>query len=233
MLKQSVEKKSKTQPIEGIKTKILIIIIISGAVLGSVAPFLHMLSPRTAKEKIILEDQYEKGEISLEFYKNQKKVLWQKYQFIGFKNFRRFLYAIGLPIALFMCSFVLIFFTRFSNDNFIKKGSFITGTAFQFTSIFFITWTIFPFESDKYDFNESTYYNLLMICSVLLSFGFYYMSKSLAYRKLEIRELISLTMFLRRSLFKKIDSQESKVDASIEKEKIDDKVYETLEKVAE
>jgi len=202
---QSKDQKSKTPEIEGTKVKIF----------------------------FILEEQFDKGKISLEYYKTQEAILWEKYQFLGFSNLRRFLYAIGLPISLFICSFVLIFFSRFSTDKFVKKGSFITGVSFQFTSLYFIIWTIWPFDPEKYDFKENVYFNILIISSLILSLGFYFISKSLAYRKLEVRELISLTIILRKKLFKNIDKYESKPVAKIEKEKIDDRVYDTFEKVVE
>lgn len=224
--------KLKTPEIEGTnKIKLFFIIIVIGAVLGSAAPFVHIIYPKKAQEKTILQEKFDNGKISREDYKEQKEILWEKYQFLGFTNFRRFSYAIGLPIALFICSFSLMFFSRFISDAFIKKGSFIVSLSFQFTALYFILWTIYPFDPEKYDFHISTYYKFLILCSTLLSFGVFLVSKSLAYQKLEIRELISLTVLLRKKLFKNLDKHESITTAAIEKEKVDDRIYDTLEKI--
>ncbi len=225
--------KSKIPVIEGIRIKIFYLFIIVGVLLCSATPFLHILYPKTAEEKLILQSQFDKGEISIEYYKQQKDILWEKYQFIGFKNIRRFLFAIGLPIALFFCSFSLLFFSRYISDVFVKKGSFVVGFSFQFTSIYFILWIFWPFNSDMYDFGINTYYGVLIISSILLAIGMFIISKSLAYQKFEIRELISLTVFLRRKLFKVLDNHESSITATVEKDKIDDKIYDTLEKIVE
>ena len=225
--------KSKTLVVEEIRVKILLVVVLIGAILGSVAPFVHVFFPVKAQEKIILENKYEKGEITAEFYQKQSDLLWEKYQFIGFTNFRRFLYAIGLPIALFVCSFLLMFITRFSNDLFIKKGGLIASISFQFTALFFILWTVYPFEPEKHDFSQKTYYNSLIISSVLLSIGFYFFSKTLAYRRIEVQYLVRLSVNLKDKLFKSLDKHEPKNIAELEKEKIYDEMYNTFEKVIE
>ncbi len=229
--KQLTEQKSKTLVVEGTKLKILLVTILIGAVLGSAAPFIHMLFPVKAQEKILLEKKYENKEITAEVFQKQSDILWEKHQFIGFTNFRRFLFAIGLPVALFFCSFLMMFITRFSENSFVKKSGFFTSLSFQIISLFFILWTIYPFDSEKYDFGESTYFTLLIISSILLAFGFYFISKALAYRRIETQYLVRLANNLKFKLFKILDKHEPKDVADIEKDKINDEVYDTFEKV--
>ncbi|UZO81353.1 hypothetical protein NBT05_02505 [Aquimarina sp. ERC-38] len=192
-----------------------------------------MLFPVKAQEKIALEKQYDDGQVNEQDYKVKSDILWEKYQVFGFTNMRRFLFAVGFPIALFSCSILMLFIARFSNDLYIKKGTLIGGTSFQTISLYFIIWSFWSFDEGIYDFSETTYYLILAVTSITLSIGLYFIFKSFAFRKFEIRELIGLTVILRKKLFLFIDRHESTQKATIEKEKIDNKVYTTFRKVVE
>ncbi|WP_438710548.1 hypothetical protein ACSTS3_17000 [Aquimarina muelleri] len=207
--------------------------IVLGAVLGSIAPFLHIVYPKTALEKLKLEEEFDKGEISLEHYKEQKDVLWEKYQFLGFKNFRRFLFAIGLPIALFCCSLILIYVSKFIPDKIAKRASIIAGISFQFTSIYFVIWTLWAYTYEEKDFSKSTYYLVIILSSVLITSAIFQFQKSLSRYNAKIRELISFIAGTRQQFFANVERNESKEQVEIQKKKFDQEMYNTFEKVVD
>ncbi|WP_024773068.1 hypothetical protein [Aquimarina macrocephali] len=225
--------KSKTQETGGTRIKIIFIIIVLGAVLGSIAPFSHIVYPKTALEKVTLLEKFDKGEISLEYYKEQKDILWEKYQFLGFKNFRRFLFAIGLPIGLFCCSLILIYISKFISDRTAKRASVLAGISFQFTSIYFIIWTLWAYTYEEKDFSKSTYYLVIILSSVLITIAIFQFQKSLSSYNAKIRELISFIAGTRQQFFTNIERNESKKEIEIQKEKFDKEMYNTFEKVVD
>ena len=140
-----------------IKKNILLFALVLGATAGAVAPFVHIMYPKTAPEKLQLEIDFEKGDIGIDEYRVKKSELKEKYKFLGFTNKRRFMFAIGLPISLFVSSLFLLFSARRINEKKIKKGFAVAGSLFEFTSMYFIVWTIWAYKTGS-DFPRYMYY---------------------------------------------------------------------------
>ncbi|WP_281989851.1 hypothetical protein [Aquimarina aggregata] len=92
--------------------KIINIIIIIGVVAAAIAPFVHILFPKGASEKVF-----------------------------GFPSMRVFLFSIGLPISLFILSLFIAFLSNFIELKEFKKTMRIGSICFLFTSSYFIIWT--------------------------------------------------------------------------------------------
>ena len=205
--------------------------IVLGAVLGSVAPFVHILYPKTATEVVELNKQYDEGKILKQEYLTHKKFLKEKYKVFGFTNKRRFLFAIGLPIALFCCSFILIYISRYINEEKARRATINSGLLFQFTSIYFIAWVLWPYTYEERDFSKSAYYIVIIFSSILMTITIFQFQKSLSNYNAKIRELISFIAGTRQRFFTTIEKHESGKEIEIQKEKFDKEMYDTFEKV--
>ncbi len=234
---QSDQTKLKTQEVEGMETsgqtknKILLYIIIIGAVLGSIAPFVHIILPANPPELIELRKEYKNKEISKKEYNIKKDVLKEKYQVYGFSTMRAFLFAIGFPIALFICSLFILYLSYHISDDHIKKGAEIFSIATLITGLFFLLWTRFGYGFDEKDFSEEIYYFIMVVISLIITFSIFKISRTANKNKHKIRELISFIIHSRTKFFSLLEKHESQEVIRTEKEDFDDSMYETFEKI--
>ncbi|CAL2078168.1 hypothetical protein [Tenacibaculum sp. 190524A02b] len=130
--------KSKAQTTEIIKLTLKIFI---GAViiLFVIAPYIHIFSDKTDRIKVF-----------------------------GFRNLRSFLYVIGLPMSLFLCSTLLFIASKYIEEKFVK--SFFTKVSFLFlwSSFFQFIWIFW----DRKDLPKSAYYISIIILSVVITLVF-------------------------------------------------------------
>lgn len=163
---KSIQTKWKTQAIEA-TGKTLIALFIFGAVVGAAAPFYHIFYPKTAQEKLDLEESYEKGSITEADYRVEKARLKEKYRYFGFTNKRRFLFSIGMPVSLFFCSFILIYISKFVVHRQVRAGAMISGITFHFTALYFIIWNLWALKKGS-DFPEWAYYTTIVLVSAAM-----------------------------------------------------------------
>ncbi len=118
------------------------------------------------------ENYAEQEVIAAESFANTKKAKAET-KFNGFKDFQAFLYAIGLPISLLFCSFLLLhsmsYLPKDEEATSIFKGLrisvYLASFAFLFTSVFFILWTV----SSVSDFDIIAYYAAIIVVSAAIS----------------------------------------------------------------
>ena len=224
----------KTQTTEAV-IKVLIVVILIGVVIGISAPFSHIFLPKTAKEKIELKKKYDDNIISEKTYKAEKKLLHEKYKFAGFTNKRRFAFAIGLPISLFICSLIFLYVSSYIAEERIKKASIIAGLSFQFTSIYFIIWVLWALKKGS-DFPKSLYYLSIVIMSIAATFFLFYLIKSSQKNVNKIKGLLLFLFEIRNKHFQKVAMRSLEVD---EEETISEitifekRTKEELQKIAE
>ncbi|AXG70469.1 hypothetical protein KORDIASMS9_02709 [Kordia sp. SMS9] len=141
-----------------------------------------MFYDKKAPELIQLEKSYDDGIINKDEYSAQKAILKEKYSFVGFTNVRRFLYAIGLPVALFVSS-LLILLSTFIKHRLIIYAIRCMSIPFVITGAYFITWTLW----DRQDFPESIYYTTITLLSIVITAILYYIFKIISkdFNKLE------------------------------------------------
>jgi hypothetical protein len=169
----STKKKLKTQVTVG--TRIIVIfttLLAVIAIIGITAPYGHIFYDKTAPELIELEQSYDSGLINKEAFSTQKAILKKKYSFFGFTNVRRFLFAIGLPMALFASS-ILFLLSTFIKNKFIIYALRCMSIPFVVTGAYFITWTLW----DRQDFPESMYYITIIVLSIVVTSLLYYIFK--------------------------------------------------------
>lgn len=147
------------------KRRIALLLLILGATAGAVAPFVHILYPKTAPEKIQLEKDFENGVVDVEYYRAKKVELKEKYLFLGFTNKRRFLFAVGLPISLFVASLFILMASKKISEKKIRIGFTIAGSLFEFTSLYFIVWTVWAYKTGA-DYPRYVYYLTIILVSV-------------------------------------------------------------------
>ncbi len=180
---------------EGIKNNFLYLFFIF-SVLGACAPFTHIFLPKKAAEKIELENSYNEGSISKDYYLTKRKELKDKYKFAGFTNARRFMFAFGFPLALFFCSLTLLYSTKFINDKSAKKGIYFAFYCFQFTSIYFMGWILWSYKKES-DFSIEFYYLALILVSVIISISnFYIINGRLSLKERLLLNIRLLTRFI-------------------------------------
>lgn len=190
-----IHQKLKIQGIEAIKKNIIYILIIF-SVLGASAPFTHILFPKKAQEKIELEKAYDSGNISKDYYLMKRKELKKRYKFAGFTNVRRFMYAFGLPVALFFCSLTLLYSSKYITDSKIKKGILFSYYCFHFTALYFMSWTLWAYKKGS-DLPIELYYLSLIFISVLISISNYYLINGrISIRERLLQNIRLLTRFI-------------------------------------
>lgn len=170
---------SKFQEIEVKVTKPLFFLMLFVAVMsliGVAAPYIHMLLPRTASEILTLEESFTNGLINNETYTSQLHLLKEKYEFLGFIDVRHFMFAIGLPIALLVCSSFFLLSTFIKKDALLKVFR-VISMLFMFTGCYFIAWTVW----DQKDFPKSAYYTTLTLLSIFTSITLYYLFKTIVF----------------------------------------------------
>ncbi len=225
--------KSKIQATGGAtKKKILLFLIIIGAVFGSIAPFVHIAFPKVNQEVKVLNTNFKNATISEEEFRTQKQLLYTKYQVFGFSNMRRFTYAIGMPIALFCASLYIFFIVRYVSDKYAIIATLLTGFAFMFTAVYFIIWTLWAYTYKEEDFSESAYYASMIISSLLISITIFYYSLSKSNYDLKIKELVHLVFNARKGWYSTLEKHEHEEVVKNKKSKFDDNMYEIFEKVS-
>ena len=232
ILNKSIEKTSKIQAIEGTKKKFLIFLIILGAVFGSIAPFVHIVFPKVSPKITSLEKNYDEGKIDKSVYSVERKILKEKYKVFGFSNMRRFVYAIGLPIALLLCSLLFLVISQFIYDRLAILGTSIAASIFLFTSLYFVLWTMWPYDSGQDDFSETTYYWIMFLVSLAATVVVFLYTLSKSSYDLKISELVNLVVVTRKDLFQTLEKHESSEKVFEEKSRFDNTMYETFDKVS-
>ncbi len=124
-----------------IGVKILFTIIGVIILIGFIAPYLHIEMDKTSKIKVF-----------------------------GFRNMRSFLYSIGIPTSLLVCSSLFLYATNYIVESKMKKYFIFASLLFCYNSFFQYTW-IFWAESDL---SRGAYY--ASIAGLSLGFcGAYYL----------------------------------------------------------
>lgn len=93
--------------------------------------------------------------------------------FFGFLNIQYFLYAIGIPISLFICSLLLTHFASYIRDekesglSKLKLSMRVASIAFLFISVYYIAWTVWPAS----DFSPVAYYLSIIGVSAIITYA--------------------------------------------------------------
>ncbi|MFD0861897.1 hypothetical protein ACFQ1M_06740 [Sungkyunkwania multivorans] len=129
------------------------------------------------KEDVALFNSYKEQELTTSFVYKELQQARVDNRIFGFINIQAFLFSLGLPISLLFCTILLIRaasyigFRSRSRDVRKIKFSFILGAlAFLFTSIYFITWSLW----DAQDFNKTAYYVSIVSLSIVISVAVVY-----------------------------------------------------------
>lgn len=134
--KPSIKKKFKPQEIGRINKILLIHILIIGIIIASL-PFVSSFIP-----KGYLPD------------------------FAGFKDFRRFVYAIGQPISILFFSIFVLVVSDYCNKE-IKRLLSLFSLPFIVTSVFNIIW-VFYYDPDLPTW---AYYSIITVASIMITFA--------------------------------------------------------------
>ncbi len=199
------------------KLKTLFIVIIVGAILSSAAPFLHMLFPIHSTEIVQLKKLYEQNLVDEQTYTNQLNILKQKQAFVGFPNFRTFLYNIGKPITLLYFSLLLIGIYPFITEIYIRKAAKFSSTILGFVSFYFTIW-VFWYRGDLPKFTYYTAIGVIAILSTFLAIALINHRKNLL---LKIQQLIEFIV---------VDTRNKYIPKEKETAYVED-VFHTLDKV--
>jgi len=219
--------------------------LILGATAGAIAPFVHIIYPKTAPEKLQLEVDFENGSISVDDYRAKKVELKEKYKFLGFTNQRRFMFAVGLPVSLFVASLFLLFSAKHITQRNFRTGFMVAGTFFEFTALYFIVWTIWAYKTGG-DFPRYMYYLSIVIISVLSTIAtrilvngwFNEVSKLKKLREsvieffVEIKEVHYMRQ-LKRAIGKDLYNEEYQEQVKKDSKEFDTRLYDKAEEIAE
>lgn len=163
--------------IEGInRLTILLIIIGALTLIGDGAPYIHKAFPKKAKEIVLLENQYDNREISKDLYQLRRNELKEKYEVFGFTNMRRFLFAIGVALALFCAASIFFMSLLFTEHKVLKKAFLISSVSFLLNGLYYIIWVFW----ENKDLPELAYHLIIFTIAVLLTATFYYLYKYIA-----------------------------------------------------
>ncbi|WP_340074830.1 hypothetical protein [Leptobacterium sp. I13] len=160
-----------------VKTKLFVILLGVVAFIGATAPFWHIIFNRNSTEG-----------------------------FIGFTNFRRFLYSFGNHFALFSCAAFLLFIGNFiaKEHKSVVRIVNIVGGLFAAVGIYFLLW-VFNTHSD---FPKSAYYAMFSVSALVIAYVIYIFNKFLFQifitNRYTIKNLIAFVFRVRQVHYKKV-----------------------------
>lgn len=185
---QSEKTKLKTQTTGVIKNKkITLLLILIGVLtlIGDSAPYIHKAFPKKAKEIIALEQKFDNREISKETYIQKRQLLKEKYSVFGFSNMRRFLFAIGVALAVF-CVASLFFISLITYDNrIIKKAFLFSAISFLLNGLYYIIWVFW----DNNELPDWLYHFFILCIAILLTAVFYFFYKYITNTRKSVKVL--------------------------------------------
>ncbi len=194
-------KKMSEVPMIGIEAKSVIIVL--GALLSGTAPFVHMLAPRDSPEIVQLEAKLDSGDITEAEYNSALPVLKKEQKYLGYFNFRSFLYAIGTPIAMFYFSLLMLIAVNNIQEKLLRKSMRFAFLISIYISSYLICWVIFP----RSDFPDGMYhFSLGVMALATLAFSWFL----IAYKN-DVREkIVKLIHFISIDTYTKYIRQEDK-----------------------
>ena len=156
------------------KTALFSIVILLIAILGTTAPFVHMLFPKERPLIDNLKTQSNNGEITDEEYRICYKELKSKYSFLKHRNAYKFLARIGPPIMLCCCAFLILYCLRFIANPKIARIGWIGGILFLLsgihTTLYWGTRKLYSIASyDDPIIDPLVYHCLLIIITFILN----------------------------------------------------------------
>lgn len=160
-----------------IKLQTISLVIGIMALLGATAPFWHIWADKTSVEK-----------------------------FVGFPNFRIFLYSFGNYFALFCLALFLFWVKNFIDPRYssINKIINLVGGVFLAVSIYFLLWVFNPSQ----DFPKYIYNVAFGVAAVILTYGVYRLNQFIIHaiwqNKTNIKELLSFAFRVRNKHYKKV-----------------------------
>lgn len=169
---------TKAQIQGGIKICLQILVAIT-VVAFIIAPYVHVFLEKTSTEKIF-----------------------------GFKNLKFFMYVIGLPMSLFLCSTLLLVASKFIKEKFVKVFFTTISFLFVWSSFFQFVWIFWQGE----DLSKFTYYFSIFFLSAVMSLCFRYLinaRKSYLLKLQNIVHSLSRFSFINAKKFIKEDNKES------------------------
>ncbi len=100
------------------------------------------------------------------------------YDLLGFTSYYSMFFALGFPILVFLFGFFFYLLSSKIQDVNFKKFARAIGFVSQLTSLFFITWALFPrIELENNDFPRYLYKVFSFVIALCLSYTFYWLWK--------------------------------------------------------
>ncbi len=124
--------------------KFINVFIILSVIIGAIAPFLHIFFSKESTDKIV-----------------------------GFNNMRSFLFAIGLPVSLFVISLFVAFMSNLLELRAYKKSIQVSSLVFISIALYFIIWTFWYRD----DFDIYLYYTFIGVISISSAYVIYNLLK--------------------------------------------------------
>ncbi len=185
----------------GAKTRAVIIVL--GAVLSGTAPFLHMLAPKKSIEIQLLESNLENGTVSNQDFEELLPILKKKQKYLGYFNFRSFLYAIGTPIAMFYFSILMLVTVNHIEEKLLRQSLRFAFLISLYISSYLIIWVLLP----PSDFPKGLYH----LSIGLISFGALCLSWFLIAYRNDVRiKIVKLIHFISVETYDKYIRSEDK-----------------------
>ena len=168
--KKTTETREQSVTKKGINTTMSRLTAIIGltVLLGATAPFWHMWADKSSAD-----------------------------EFIGFRNFRQFLYAFGIYFAFFCASSFFFWIKHFIDPQYqsVVKIINILGGIFVSISAYFLLWVFIPVS----DFPDYVYEIAFVLTAVFIAYGMYLLNRFVARIALnKLRNIKNLVGFMLR-----------------------------------
>ncbi len=233
------EKTNIATPIQETRTiKYIIYAFFAFTIIGATAPYWHIFLSKEYKtgkllyeEPLTLEDNQELvGSFKVKVKDGiiQSVIPFKEERLprvFGFSNTRTFLAALGIPLSLFICSYILLYVSIFRLIKY-RTSFLIFSSLFLYSSIFQIIW-VFWYRNDL---PTHIYYTSIAISSILFTLGAIYFIRYFDTFFSKIDSFLDFLVEIRNVHYKKMlkRSVESNLydEAYLEKIKKDTKKFE-------
>ncbi|APD07984.1 hypothetical protein UJ101_02485 [Flavobacteriaceae bacterium UJ101] len=120
------------------------------------------------------------------------------YDLFGFTSYYSMFFALGFPILVFIIGFFFYLLSGKIQDIYFRRFARTFGFACQLTSLFFITWALFPrIELENNDFPRYLYKVFSLIIALILSYTFYWLGKYFSNTESKLKAFLNYILFTR------------------------------------
>ena len=223
------------------KAKLFSIVILLIAIVGTSAPFIHMVFPKeTPQEVQDLRAALKRCEITEEEYRNCRLEQREIYTWFGHYSFYEFLFRIGLPLPVICCTLMILYSIRYIGEIRVQRTLRAAGSLLLFSGMYSFLYSfsrriresVFIFHHLDFErYGHLVYYHLLLValslCITILCVQLLNSKNTFAQK---IKTLLHFIIRTRTQIIAKRNTSTIAIEQPNQKQ-FDQKFYNTLARI--